>query len=696
MSRPELAEYCRAGFALVPIPHGRKGPVAKDWNNPAKLIREPELAEWIDGNIGLAHLESGTCCVDIDDMEAATGWFAERGIVVQELLDQPNAVMISSGRPNRAKLLYRIDKPLPSFKTSGLELRCASSKGTSLQDVLPPSIHPDTGKPYVWKYADELIGHWSILPELPPDVAKLWKDFAKQAPKLPRAPKSEALSTAPKKLVEILADEDPNSGYDDWVEVGMMLHHETKASPAGLALWDEWSAKGRTYKGVQDLETHWRSFRLDAENPVTAASFRRDKPAALDEFQALEETESEELALPAPKGKVSAAIRRDKNGKALAVLPNLQTILSVPDLCGMQLFQDAFKDTVMIAPAGTEQWRPLRDTDYTAVRLWLENTANFYPVARDLVRDAIHYIAEHNTVDTAQKWLHGLTWDGVRRIDTFMPRYMGTIQARYECAVGVYLWTALAGRVLEPGCQVDMVPILVGAGGIGKSQGVKALVPSQEFFTEIRLDEPDDVVARKMRGVLVGELAELRGLRSADADRIKAFVTRTHEQWIPKFKEFATTFPRRLVMVGTTNEDEFLTGDEGDRRWLPVRTVGVSVEAIKRDREQLWAEAREMWLLQGVSWHEVETIAGEARAEYNIEDQWEQPVAEWLAEHNPAQVRSHDLLVQAIGLDLRQVTRHHEQRVGKMLRHRGYERVSVRTDGKIVKVWRKQKGDPSL
>jgi predicted P-loop ATPase len=289
-------------------------------------------------------------------------------------------------------------------------------------------------------------------------------------------------------------------------------------------------------------------------------------------------------------------------------------------------------------------------------------------------------------MDTAQKWLGNLKWDGVPRVDSFMPRYMGTIDATYERSVGKYLWTALAGRIMSPGCQVDMVPILVGKQGLGKTQGIKALVPNKDFYVEIRLDEPDDTIARKMRGTLVGELAELRGLRTADLDRIKAFVTRTDEKWTPKYMEFATTFSRRLVMIGTTNEDEFLVDDE-NRRWLPVRTVGVNVDAIMRDRDQLWAEAMEIWLAEGVQWQDAERLARSAQADYVVEDNWGPMVKTWLEDNNTGPLRIHDVLLQAVGLGPTQVNRSHELRVGKILRECGFHKTVTTVGGIRGKFW---------
>src|SRR5690606_34027600 len=123
-----------------------------------------------------------------------------------------------------------------------------------------------------------------------------------------------------------------------------------------------------------------------------------------------------------------------------------------------------------------------------------------------------------------------------------------------------------------------MVPILVGDQGQGKSTAVKALVPSPEFFVEVSFAEKDDDLARKMRGKLVAEIGELRGLHTKELEAIKAFITRTHEQWVPKYREFTTTFPRRLVFIGSTNKDQFLADETGNRRWLPVRVSQVAID----------------------------------------------------------------------------------------------------------------------
>ena len=174
------ADYVRAGFALVPIPFGLKNPVTDGWQLEVNAIRTPEKAASLVGcNIGLAHLWSGTCAIDADDYVKAVAWLAPRGADLPALLASEDAVLPSSGRENRAKALYRLPPGVPWLPThkiseAGLELRCASRDGqTTAQDVIPPSTHPDTLRPYFWAG----LGTWRNLPVLPAEVLKVWREI---------------------------------------------------------------------------------------------------------------------------------------------------------------------------------------------------------------------------------------------------------------------------------------------------------------------------------------------------------------------------------------------------------------------------------------------------------------------------------------------------------------------------------------
>lgn len=703
-NRPVLADYARFGWALVPIPLGRKGPDTPGWNKRELCIADPDIAEWLDGNVGLAHAYSGTCAIDVDDIEKSRAWLIDRGVNLDSLLDAPDAVRIES-RPGRAKLIYRIPKPLQSFKVAngGLELRCATSTGLTVQDVLPPSIHPDTGKPYAWRYGSAVTS-WTQLAFIPAQLLSAWQALipvtAEPPPRRTKANVRKLADLAPG-LAQTLNQHDPDAPYDQWLAVGMALHHETRGSPEGLALWNEWSAAGQKYKGIGDLEIHWRSFRLEHANPITLASLRTETAAEADEFADLDDAPADTapvapLAVPPDRSKLReqlGTVRRTKAGTIEARLSNVTLVLGIPQIAGVDLALDEFQDVVMVSPSGKDEWRPLTDTDYVELRVLLETTGNCEPISQEMMRHALMLVADRNRMDTARLWLESLRWDGVERIEHFCPDYWGTANGEYERHVGLYLWTALAGRIMDPGCQADMVPVLIGKQGIGKSRGVQAMVPAPEHYVEIRLDEGDDVIARKCRGTVIGELAEMRGLRGSEIERTKAFITRTHEKWVPKFKEFATTYPRRFIIVGTTNDEEFLPTDTEHRRWLPLHSDGVKVDLIRAHREQLWAEALTRWSVEGVIWRGMDDLARDARDAASGEDAWLEDIARWLdeviAEGGPSAkyLKMHDVLTQAVGLDARQYNRTHELRAARILRSLGYERHTVREVGRVVKVW---------
>jgi predicted P-loop ATPase len=393
---------------------------------------------------------------------------------------------------------------------------------------------------------------------------------------------------------------------------------------------------------------------------------------------------SEPLPLP--------AFSRDRSGRIEATMKNLQLALLRPDFCGMQIRYDQFRDEIMWAREGDDQWAAFTDADYSRLRIQLERRG-FKPVGRELIRDSVLLVADDHPFDSAQTWLDQQTWDGVPRVEQFLARYFGADDTPYTRAVSKYLWTALAGRVVTPGVKADMVPILVGGQGVGKSTGVAAMCPATDFFTEVSFHEKEDDLARRMRGRLIGEIGELRGLHTRELETIKAFITRTHESWVPKYREFAVNFPRRIVFVGTTNKDEFLADDTGNRRWLPVRVHQADVDAIRRDRLQLWAEGRAMYDLIGIDYQDAEGLAGDVHEEHTIRDSWEEAIDQWLDEADPLTgeaprtrkfLRVGDVLKGALGLDPKHVARREELRAGTALRALGYERKKVRDGERVI------------
>ena len=169
------------GLSYVPIPAGMKGPITPGWNQPESCSNDATEAHRLSGNVGIAHAycKTPTCAVDIDDGKEALRFLAAKGITLKSVLTQSCPAVMCSGRPNSLTAIYRLPEgvsPLltKTVKVNGkiiLEFRCATADGKTVQDVIPPSIHP-SGTKYRW-----LQGSLGSLTELPKELIDLWQEL---------------------------------------------------------------------------------------------------------------------------------------------------------------------------------------------------------------------------------------------------------------------------------------------------------------------------------------------------------------------------------------------------------------------------------------------------------------------------------------------------------------------------------------
>ena len=265
--------YIRQGWSLVPIPPNTKGPKLAGWNQRGAALRSQ--ADLIPGfGIGLAHAYSGTMALDIDHWDRACNELALQGIDLQGLYNAPDAVIIDSGRQGHGKLLYAMPfgLALPSKKitrngTTIYELRCATTNHLTVQDVLPPSIHPDTKQPYRWAGR----GHWTRLPLIPEALLDLWQSLLSTTVLDAVAP----TSTSWDEIISALSSINPDCSREEWIMCGMAIHANAAAigeMEQGFTVWNTWSARGAKYPGEREILTQWGSFREDKNTRVQIGS----------------------------------------------------------------------------------------------------------------------------------------------------------------------------------------------------------------------------------------------------------------------------------------------------------------------------------------------------------------------------------------------------------------------------------------
>jgi len=264
--------YIRHGWKLVAIPKGSKGPNSAAWNRKENAVTDSTMIPY-DHGVGLAHAYSGTCAIDIDDFDAATALLAEHNIDLNQLYNALDAVTIESGRKGHGKLLYSMPfgLTLPSKKINytapdstrkvAYELRCASTNGLTLQDVLPPTIHPITNQPYRWGGR----GTWNNLPTIPTELLTLWQELSSQDAE--RIIPTDTIDASWDDIKAALHAIPADCTRDEWLTCAMALHHtgvSTNNLDQALSLFHEWSATSpEKYKGPNDINNVWKSLKAD-------------------------------------------------------------------------------------------------------------------------------------------------------------------------------------------------------------------------------------------------------------------------------------------------------------------------------------------------------------------------------------------------------------------------------------------------
>jgi predicted P-loop ATPase len=232
-------------------------------------------------------------------------------------------------------------------------------------------------------------------------------------------------------------------------------------------------------------------------------------------------------------------------------------------------------------------------------------------------------------------YLAGLVWDGIPRLDTWLAIYAGAENTEINRQFGRLTLIAAVRRVRHPGTKFDAMVVLEGPEGRNKSTLFEVLANNPEWFSD---DAPLNAEARetieRLRGKWIIEAADLSAVKRTDVERLKAFLARKKDTATLKFERETTTALRECIFVGTTNSSEYLQSKTGNRRFWPVRTGIIDIDALRRDRDQLWAEAAHLEST-GASIVLPEKLWAAAAEEQEMRrkaDLWEDEIKKWLDE----------------------------------------------------------------
>lgn len=698
------------GFHLVPIEPGRKFPRSADWGN--KTLSNPEIAGAFyesrqDWNMGLALGPSNKCSLDIDcydsfviicdalgvDLDALikdTPTIKGRGFRL--MFDVPEGVnlgyfklnwrpesdptgdkyrdVMATARYHKQAAEEESDEELKQDHLKAeadarelakqyapytvFELR-SSCDGRQRQDILPPSIHPETGNPYVW--VTQPRKDWPTPPQW---LLTIWSEFEKIKPQLLAAcpwavveeiykPSKRSKKAGPSYagsgggLVAVVNEFNSNTSIEQALEnYGYERLGKRYLSPSsqtrlpGVVVMPD-SNKAWIHHASDPLCSdesgqpvspfdlycqyeHGGDFKNAAIALARELGLRTDTPA-----HAPTQTASD-FVIDEETGEIlSGDVRSGSSAPAGADLtPHANTPPVVVDYAKPLPWFDPnngrpFKHVENLAEIAkrlnvTIRYNVIKkceeilipgvsfslDNYDNASLSWLASECSLFRYSTDKLQEFVTVLADRNQYNPVQTWINSKPWDGVSRLQAFYDTVVeshGFSKKLKETMMYRWMLSAIEAAFNPAGVTARGVLVFQGRQQIGKTAWFKRLAPASLDVLQdgviLRPDDKDSV--KQVTSNWIVELGELDAtFRKSDVAQLKGFITRNRDVVRLPYARKESTFARRTVFFSSVNPREFLNDPTGNTRFwtVPCESINFKHEI---DMQQLWAEVYEAW-----------------------------------------------------------------------------------------------------
>jgi predicted P-loop ATPase len=654
-----IQSYHNAGFIAIPL--RGKIPLAKGWQD-AVYDLDLDLSKF-KSNFGLV-LQDDQLVIDVDPRNFKPGDNPLKRLSEDFGLDPTKCVVVRTGGGGnhiyfRKPMDCQVRETLDAYP--GIEFK---SKGR--QVVGAGSIHPDTGDPYELKK-----GSFSNIPDAP---EALLRTIRAGAPKGKADHSDRKFTDNPRDIERFLsycetadpaiegqhgdlqtykvACEGKNLGLNPETTLNLMF---SSYSPRCEPSW--------SYEDLKVKVTSAYKYGLGAVGEKT--------PEA--DFEAL------------PRIPQAARFQKIKGTTVNAkTIGNVVIVLQMLDCVVFNEFSGQVEKSRVLPwePKGTRAGGQWSDGDSIELKYYMDTDPIIkMSVSTKLVDEAVYKAAKFKPIHPIQDYLKALKWDGIPRLDKWLIDYLGCEDTAYVREVGKNALLQAVARIFRPGCKADHVLILEGAQGIGKSTAVQIL--GGEYYADIVIDPHSRDTVDAMRGAWFLEFSEMEVTRRADAEALKSFVTRTTDRCRLAYGKRSIDYPRQCVFVGTINPNamgEYLVDATGNRRMWPVLVQKVALDLLRRDRNELFAEAYSRFKAGEVSWIENKHVLQEALIEQEkrrSSDPWVDVIDDYIQTDEVASkygfVMAKDLWLYALKGSESQFQRVHAHRIGDCLRSLGWE-----------------------
>lgn len=718
------------GFSLLWLHPKSKRPIGNDWTKGPRKSWEQLARQYQTGmNLGvrlgrtsetmLGYLGVIDCDVKSQSPEHLKEMRESLSVLFPgNVLAAPQVL---SGRGNGSCHYYiTTDEPLKPERVahSEMKIRVAGRDswaweiavmGEGQQVVLPPSVHPDSGKAYKWatgKAPEFIVSVELIQKSKTPEVRKDDQGLREH----PLASAARAMSFDLTRLSDKMQDlyRDGKGCQDrsaSLMSVTLALVGAGASDDQILALLTD----SGTYLGQAAYEHAKTNSRERAAQWVRRYTLTKGRATAkadtdfddgvevsylsdeASEAQAAE-LHPESVGFETSKDGWKLTLDRDKVGRVKATAVNMRKIIEgeAPECIRRDLFarRDFFDKP---NPWGSKVGNQVTDDDINRIKFFIAHNYRIEP-SLSQVSEVVNNISISNAFHPVREYLDALEWDGVNRIGTWLKDYLGCVDLEpYLSAVSRKTLIAMVARIYRPGIKFDHMLVLEGLEGLGKST-VPSILASPKWFCDTLPDVRDKDSMLNLVGAWIIEMGELAALKKADDNTQKAFFSRSSDRVRAPYGERWEEYPRQCVFVGTTNLDDYLKAKTGNRRFWPVTVHEVDFEGLAAARDQLFAEAvfhyenlNEALYLDD---SEVKKQAVEAqlmRVAEDMEDAMFGDFSEWIIKqrkgrHLPSNslhvLKVPELLESGHALEKYPKTNHSMQLIARILKKSGYEKYT--------------------
>jgi predicted P-loop ATPase len=340
-----------------------------------------------------------------------------------------------------------------------------------------------------------------------------------------------------------------------------------------------------------------------------------------------------------------AALEYDREGNILNNARNTESILE--NALGDIVFNNFRLECEV---HGALPWRNAEEkawqsSDYNQLEHWF--ATKWEIKGKDKIHNAFIHVLRKRGFHPIKEFIESVEWDGEIRIPTLFCDYLGAEHSKYTWEITKRWFTGAVKRIYEPGCKFEIVPILIGEKGLGKSIiGLK--LANEEWFTDSLRNLEPKIAGEILANVWICEFPELKALHGRSDEEIKAFISSSDDIYRGAYERGkAISHKRHTVFYGTSNKNDVLTDETGERRRFPIkcsskkRKYNPFVDLTPEIVAQIWAEAK-VYYDEGYFTYidsEIQEIADEIFTNYKEVDPLESEIDEFVKEFGPVCVR---------------------------------------------------------